>query len=247
MTALSVRDLHVSVGGSEIVRGVSLEVAPGEVHVVMGPNGSGKSTLAHALAGRPGYDVTGGSIEVNGVDVTAMAPAERARAGLFLALQQPLEVPGVLIEDVLVAAGHERGAVRASLAAEADRLELDADLLARFVNVDLSGGERKRAEIVQLGVLRPSVAVLDEVDSGLDVDALRVVARRLQDAVNEWRCGVLAITHFTRLLAELPATRIHVLDRGVIVASGGPELATTLEHSGYEPYRTMGEGADAAT
>jgi Fe-S cluster assembly ATP-binding protein len=234
---LVITDLRVRVGEREILRGLDLRVPAGEVHVVMGPNGSGKSTLAHALTGRPGYVVTGGSVSLDGVELLALAPWERARAGLFLALQQPLEVPGVRLADLLVAAGAGAATVHERLALEAARVGLRADLLERFVNVDLSGGERKRAEVVQLAVLRPRFALLDEIDSGLDVDALAAVARRLQAATTEWGCGVLAITHFRRLLQELTPQVIHVMSEGRVVLSGGPELAEELERTGYAGYR----------
>lgn len=234
---LRIEGLCATVEGKEILRGVDLEIPSGEVHVVMGPNGSGKSTLAHALTARPGYVVTAGTVELDGVDLLSLSPSERARAGLFLALQQPLEVPGVTPRDLLVAAGVDTEDVARELASEADRVGLRREVLERFTNVDLSGGERKRAEIVQLAVLRPKFAILDEIDSGLDVDALAAVARRLSDAVREWHLGVLAVTHFRRLLHELTPTAIHVMSAGRIVASGGPELAEVLERDGYEPFK----------
>ncbi|MEI7654198.1 MAG: Fe-S cluster assembly ATPase SufC [Actinomycetota bacterium] len=234
---LVITDLHVSVGEKEILKGLSLTVSSGEVHVVMGPNGSGKSTLAHALTGRPGYHVTSGSATLDGVELLHIAPWERVRAGLFLALQQPMEVPGVRPSDMLIAAGADPQRVANDIRREAQAVGLPDSILERFVNVDLSGGERKRAEIVQLGVLRPHVAILDEIDSGLDVDALGMVARRLQEATTEWDLGVLAITHFRRLLQELTPDVIHVMSDGRIVTSGGPELVEVLERDGYEPFR----------
>jgi Fe-S cluster assembly ATP-binding protein len=234
---LVITDLHVSVGEKEILKGLSLTVSSGEVHVVMGPNGSGKSTLAHALTGRPGYHVTSGSATLDGVELLQIAPWERVRAGLFLALQQPMEVPGVRPSDMLIAAGADPQRVANDIRREAQAVGLPDSILERFVNVDLSGGERKRAEIVQLGVLRPHVAILDEIDSGLDVDALGMVARRLQEATTEWDLGVLAITHFRRLLQELTPDVIHVMSDGRIVTSGGPELVEVLERDGYEPFR----------
>jgi Fe-S cluster assembly ATP-binding protein len=210
----------------------------GEVHAIMGPNGSGKSTLAHALTGHPGYRVLEGSVTIDGVELLTMSPTERAREGLILVLQQPFEIPGVRSFDLLVAAGAEPATLRARMLDEARRIELAPELLDRFVNVDLSGGERKRAEMVQLGVLRPKFALLDEIDSGLDVDALDVVAQRLVAATMEWNCGVLAITHFRRLLLELTPTMIHVVSDGRIVATGGPELAVILERDGYDIFRT---------
>ena len=234
---LVITDLHVSVGDKEILKGLSLTVSSGEVHVVMGPNGSGKSTLAHALTGRPGYHVTSGSATLDGVELLHIAPWERVRAGLFLAPQQPMEVPGVRPSDMLIAAGADPQRVANDIRREAQAVGLPDSILERFVNVDLSGGERKRAEIVQLGVLRPHVAILDEIDSGLDVDALGMVARRLQEATTEWDLGVLAITHFRRLLQELTPDVIHVMSDGRIVTSGGPELVEVLERDGYEPFR----------
>jgi Fe-S cluster assembly ATP-binding protein len=233
-----IQGLSVSIGRREVVRDLSLEVAPGEVHVIMGPNGSGKSSLAHALAGRPGYQVTAGHAVLDGVDLLTLPAHERARAGLFLALQHPLEVAGVRLDEALEAAGAGSD-VKSRLADEGRRVGLAPALLDRFINVDLSGGERKRAEVVQLGVLRPRYAVLDEIDSGLDVDALAEVAQRLQSATTEWNCGVLAITHFERLLKVLTPTVIHVMVRGRLVASGGPELAATLERDGYVPFSTL--------
>lgn len=236
-STLTISGLRVSVAGKEVLKGFDLTMQSGEVHVIMGPNGSGKSTLAHALAGHPGYKVLDGSVTIDGVELLDLSPTERTRHGLFLALQQPMEVPGVRPIDVMVAAGASPEGLRERMRDEAGRVELRPELLDRFVNVDLSGGERKRAEMVQLGVLRPTFAMLDEIDSGLDVDALGAVARRLQDATTEWGCGVLAITHFRRLLQELTPTMIHVVTAGRVVATGGPELAEVLERDGYEPFR----------
>jgi Fe-S cluster assembly ATP-binding protein len=240
---LEVRDLHAEAGGREVVHGVDLTVRSGEVHVVMGPNGSGKSTLAHALMGRPGTVVTGGSILLDGVELVGMPSWERARAGLFLALQQPIEVPGVRMEQVLAEALAARGGPAANggsvedrMRAEASAVGLDERFLQRPLNVDLSGGERKRSEMVQLGVVRPPFCVLDEIDSGLDVDALGAVARRLERATSDWGLGVLAITHFRRLLVEMRADAVHVLVGGTVVTSGGPELAEELERTGYGAY-----------
>ena len=208
----------------------------------MGPNGSGKSTLAHALMGRPGTVVTGGSIRLDGVELAGRPAWERARAGLFLALQQPIEVPGVRLEATMA----EASPAGPSATPGADELRsgsgprrpigFDERFLERPLNVDLSGGERKRNEVLQLGVLRPPFCVLDEIDSGLDVDALGAVARRIEQATTEWGLGVLAVTHFHRLLVELRADVIHVLVAGRLVASGGPELAEELEQTGYVLY-----------
>ncbi len=237
MSTLTIAGLRVEVAGKEVVKGFDLTMASGEVHVIMGPNGSGKSTLAHAIAGRPGYKVLGGSVTIDGVELLDLSPTERTRHGLFLALQHPMEVPGVRPLDMLVAAGAVREGLAERMSNEARRVELRPDVLERFVNVDLSGGERKRAEMVQLAILQPQFAMLDEIDSGLDVDALGAVARRLQEATTEWNCGVLAITHFRRLLQELTPTMIHVVSEGRVVATGGPELAEILEKDGYEPFR----------
>lgn len=242
---LEIRGLTARVGGKEILRGVDLEVRSGEVHVVMGPNGSGKSTLSHVLMGRPGYEVTGGSVRLDGADLLGMPVWKRAQAGLFLALQYPIEVPGVTLVDVLgesfEAAGRRREEVPALVAAEAARVGFDPRFLSRPLNVDLSGGERKRNETVQLGVLAPRFAVLDEIDSGLDVDALRAVARRIEQETIEQNIGVLAITHYNRLLHELRADRVHVLSHGRIVRTGGPELAFELEQTGYAAYDGDGQ------
>jgi Fe-S cluster assembly ATP-binding protein len=236
-STLKIAGLRVEVAGKEVLRGFDLTMRSGEVHVIMGPNGSGKSTLAHALTGHPGYKVLDGSVTIDDVELLTMSPTERARHGLVLALQQPLEVPGVRPIDLLVAAGADPVGLRERMSDEARRVELRTEVLERFVNVDLSGGERKRAEMVQLAILRPKFAVLDEIDSGLDVDALGAVARRLSLATAEWDCGVLAITHFRRLLQELTPTMIHVVSGGRVVATGGPELSEILERDGYEPFR----------
>jgi Fe-S cluster assembly ATP-binding protein len=230
--------LHASVGGHEILRGVDLEVALGEVHALMGPNGSGKSTLAHALMGRPEYEVTEGSVTIDGEELVGLPTWQRAGRGLFLAMQYPSEVPGVRMGDFLTAALHGQGREPNGLAdrltTEATRLGVAEQFLTRGVNVEFSGGEAKRAETLQLAVLEPRFAVLDEIDSGLDVDALRDVARRIEAMTTENDLGVLAITHYARLLDELRADRVHVLMGGRIVASGGPELADRLEDVGYE-------------
>jgi Fe-S cluster assembly ATP-binding protein len=243
---LVVDGLVAAAGGREILHGISLEVRSGEVHAVMGPNGSGKSTLSHVLMGRPGYEVTAGTVTLDGRDLLGLPPWERARAGLFLAMQYPLEVPGVSLVDALGeafdASGRQRAAVAPLLAAEAARVGLEERFLRRPLNVDLSGGERKRNETVQLAVLRPKFAVLDELDSGLDVDALRAVARRVEDLTVEANLGVLAITHYNRLLYELRPDRVHVLSHGLIVDSGGPELAGRLEVTGYAAYGADDDG-----
>lgn len=237
MAELRIEGLRAEVAGREILHGIDLVVGSGEVHAVMGPNGSGKSTLSHVLMGKPGYTVTGGSVTLDGVDLLALPTALRAQAGLFLAMQYPVEVPGVSLDDLLTealaAAGRDVSVVHAEVAAEAERIGLATRLLDRPVNVDLSGGEKKRNETLQLAVLRPRFAILDELDSGLDVDALRACARRVEAATNEFGLGVLAITHYTRLLDELKPDRVHILVKGRIVESGGPEMADALETTGY--------------
>lgn len=242
MSELIIDDLRAEVGGTEILRGVTLTVRSGEVHAVMGPNGSGKSTLSNVLMGKPGYTVTGGSVTLDGVDLLGLSTWERAQAGLYLAMQYPTEVPGVRVDEVLAeafaAGGREPALVGARLGAEADAIGFDRSFLDRPLNVDLSGGEKKRNETVQLAVLQPRIAVLDELDSGLDVDALRAVSRRIEAATSEGfdgsePLGVLAITHYSRLLEVLRADVVHIFARGQVLESGGPELADRLEESGY--------------
>ena len=227
-SVLKISGLHAGVDSREILRGIDLEVKSGEIHAVMGPNGSGKSTLAHVLMGRPGYEVTSGSVTLDGVELLGLEPFERAQAGLFLTFQYPIEVPGVplaaALGESLVAAGRSgrsrAGPAQRRLAEEAAALGISPEILARPINVDLSGGEAKRNETLQLAILRPRIAILDELDSGLDVDALGQVARRIERATREGDppLGVIAITHYRRLLAELPAQRVHVLSEGRIVA-----------------------------
>jgi len=238
VSELRVENLHVAVGDKEIVKGLTLTLRSGEVAVIMGPNGCGKSTFAQALAGHPGYRITAGSAVLDGVDLVGLEPSERARAGLLLAMQQPMEVAGVRPIDVLIAAGVEPDGLQQRVEAASRAVDLRPELLHRFLNVDLSGGEKKRAEMVQLAMLRPRFALLDEIDSGLDVDALAAVARELRAAVTDWQCGVLAITHFRRLLEPLQPDVIHVMTDGRLVASGGMELAAQLEAEGYEPFKS---------
>lgn len=236
MSELVISGLRAAVGERVILNGIDLTIRSGEVHAVMGPNGAGKSTLSHVLMGKPGYRVLGGSVRLDGVELLDKPTWERARAGLYLAMQYPTEVPGVTITDTLEAALEGSVPVAERLQAEATRIGLDVALLDRSLNVDLSGGEKKRLETVQLAVLRPRFAVLDELDSGLDVDALRAVSRRVEAATEEDQLGVLVITHYARLLTELRPDQVHVLAQGRIAASGGPELAEQLEASGYAGY-----------
>jgi Fe-S cluster assembly ATP-binding protein len=244
---LVIDDLRAGIPGREILRGLSLTVRSGEVHAVMGPNGSGKSTLAHVLMGRPGYEVLGGTVTLDGVDLLSLPTWQRARAGLFLGMQHPIEVPGVSLVTSLTAARRpavrddevEAGAiaeVERRMHEEAARIGFDERFLVRSLNVDLSGGERKRNETLQLGVLRPRFAVLDEIDSGLDVDALAAVGRRVEAGTREWGLGVLAITHFRRLLDVLHPDVVHVLSNGRVVATGDSELATIVDRTGYAAY-----------
>ena len=244
---LDVQNLHVAVGGAEmIINGLTLSVPAGETHAIMGPNGSGKSTLAYALSGRDGYEVTGGGASLDGVDLLALAPEERAAAGLFLSFQYPVEIPGLSAIAFLKAAlnsqrkAHGLEPMSAPdllklMREKADALKIDADMLKRPLNVGFSGGEKKRFEALQLAVLQPKFAILDETDSGLDIDALKIVAASVNAARAPDR-GLLVITHYQRLLDYIQPDRVHVLAKGRIAASGGPELAHELEREGYDKY-----------
>ncbi len=237
MSELIIEGLRASVEGQEILKGVDLVVKSGEVAAVMGPNGSGKSTLSHVIAGRPGYEVTGGSVRIDDVELLALPTWQRAQAGLFLAMQYPTEVPGVALRDLLQASAStsdDPDEIDARMREEAERIGFGAQFLERPLNVDLSGGEKKRNETLQLGVLRPKFAILDELDSGLDVDALRMVSARIEQATEEDSLGVLAITHYSRLFEELSPDTVHVFADGRIQETGGPKLATELEETGYE-------------
>ena len=240
MTTLEIRDLHVSVGTTQILNGITLTIKSGEVHAVMGPNGAGKSTLSAAIMGKPGYTVTSGSILLDGKDVLAMPTWKRAVAGLHLVMQYPTEVPGVKLSEVLSEALTARNSslpnLNKTINEEAIRISFDTELVNRAVNVDFSGGEKKRNETLQLAVLKPKIAILDELDSGLDIDALRDCAKRVEDATNEDQLGALVITHYSRLFEELKPDFVHILAKGRIVKSGGPELAEELERDGYAAY-----------
>lgn len=242
---LKIADLHAEVGGTAILKGLSLEVPAGEVHAIMGPNGAGKSTLAHVLGGKPGYDVTGGAVEFRGANLFDLDPHERAGAGLFLGFQYPVEIPGVsnvqFLREALNAQRRYRGEEPLSggeflkLAKEkAALLKMDMEMLKRQVNVGFSGGEKKRAEMVQMGILDPAFAVLDETDSGLDIDALRTVGEGINAIMRSPDKGVLLITHYQRLLDVVKPDKVSVLADGRIIQTGGPELALRLEEEGYD-------------
>jgi Fe-S cluster assembly ATP-binding protein len=249
---LALDDLHVRVEDREILRGVSLAVGPGEIHALMGPNGSGKSTLASTLMASPAYEVTAGSIWLKGEDVTHMAANERAARGLFLGFQHPEAIPGVSVLNFLrQAMATRRGIndfsvleVRMSLLDWAKRLDMDTRFTERYLNEGFSGGEKKRNEILQMALLAPDVAVLDETDSGLDIDALGTVSRGIE-AVRRDRpeMGILLITHYQRILEHLTPDHVHVLLDGRIVANGGPELARTVEAEGFDAFRATAAGA----
>ncbi|HZU14453.1 MAG TPA: Fe-S cluster assembly ATPase SufC [Chloroflexota bacterium] len=239
---LKIENLHVRVEDQEILKGIDLTVEPGKVHAIMGPNGGGKSTLAYTLMGHPGYEVTEGRILLDGTDITEMAPDERAKAGLFLAFQYPHSIPGVTMANFLRTAVNATRPepvsprdFRKTMREQMALLKMKDEFAGRYVNEGFSGGEKKRAEILQMAMLQPKYAVLDETDSGLDIDALRIVA----DGVNALlgpEMGVLVITHYQRLLNYIKPDYVHVLVGGRIVANGGPELALELERSGYEKF-----------
>jgi Fe-S cluster assembly ATP-binding protein len=251
MALFDVNDLHVAVGGAEIIKGLSLSVPAGETHAIMGPNGSGKSTLAYALSGRDGYEVMKGAASLDGADLFALAPEERAAKGLFLSFQYPVEIPGLSAIAFLKAALNAQRATRGEapmsapdilklIRGKAEALKIGNEMLKRPLNVGFSGGEKKRFEALQMAVLAPRFAILDETDSGLDIDALKIVA----ESVNALRKpenggrerGMLVITHYQRLLDYIKPDRVHVLARGRIAASGGPDLALELEREGYDKY-----------
>jgi len=247
MTTLEIRDLHVSVetkeGAKPILRGVDLTVNSGETHAIMGPNGSGKSTLAYSLAGHPKYQITGGSVLLDGEDVLAMSVDERARAGMFLAMQYPVEVPGVSVSNFLrtakTAIDGQAPALRSwvkDVRSAMDNLRMDSAFAERSVNEGFSGGEKKRHEILQMELLKPSIAILDETDSGLDVDALRIVSEGVNRVRSTSDVGVLLITHYTRILRYIQPDFVHVFVDGRIAEEGGPELAERLENEGYDRF-----------
>lgn len=241
MNELRIEDFHVAIGDKEILRGVDLVVKPGEIHALMGPNGSGKSTLASTLLGHPAYTVTEGKILLDGKDVLAMEPEERARAGLFLSFQYPVEVPGVRFLNFLRLAVNAKRLkdepmpfhdLQKLITEKVELLKFDKSILNRSLNEGFSGGEKKRAEILQMAILEPRFAVLDETDSGLDVDALKIVANGINRLATKER-GILVITHYQRLLDYVKPHFVHVLEDGRITRSGGPELALTIEKAGY--------------
>ncbi|HQE32833.1 MAG TPA: Fe-S cluster assembly ATPase SufC [Propionibacteriaceae bacterium] len=253
-TGLVITNLHVDVetesGPKPILKGVDLTIRPGEIHAIMGPNGSGKSTLAYAIAGHPKYTITDGTVVLDGVDLTEMTPDERARAGMFLAMQYPVEVPGVSVANFLrtakTAITGEAPKVRTwvkEVDAALNRLQLDHSFSSRSVNEGFSGGEKKRHEIVQLELLNPKFAVLDETDSGLDIDALRIVSEGVNRFAAQGDRGVLLITHYTRILRYIRPDFVHVFVDGRIAEEGGKELADKLEESGYESYVKAAQGA----
>ena len=247
MADLVITDLHVDVetesGPKPILNGVDLTIKTGEVHAIMGPNGSGKSTLAYAIAGHPKYHITSGSATLDGVELTGLTVDERAKAGLFLAMQYPIEVPGVSTSNFLRTAKAALDGVAPKvrtwpkeIAAALERLEMDPSFASRSINEGFSGGEKKRGEIVQLDVLNPKVAILDEIDSGLDIDAIRIVAEGVNRYAAQGDRGVLLITHYTRILRYIQPTHVHVFVDGQVVAEGGKELAEELEVEGYDKY-----------
>jgi Fe-S cluster assembly ATP-binding protein len=249
MSTLEIRDLHVSIetdqGVKPILRGVNLTISSGETHAIMGPNGSGKSTLAYTIAGHPRYTVDSGTITLDGEDVLEMSIDERARAGLFLAMQYPVEIPGVTVSNFLrtakTAIDGEAPALRSwikELKGSMEALRMDASFGERNVNEGFSGGEKKRHEIVQLELLKPKIAVLDETDSGLDVDALKVVSEGVNRVKENTGLGVLLITHYTRILRYIQPDFVHVFVDGRVAEEGGPELAERLENEGYDRYLT---------
>ncbi len=253
MSDLVIKDLHAAIDGTEILRGVNLELSKGEVHAIMGPNGSGKSTLAHVLMGHPAYEVTGGEVLFRGQDILELEPDERSRLGIFLAFQYPAAIPGVTVANFLRMAvnAHRRTEdgednpiripeFRKLLQESMERLRIDRSMTSRYLNDGFSGGEKKRMEMLQMAMLKPQLAILDETDSGLDIDALRIVADGVNSLVGP-DMGTLVITHYSRLLRYIKPDHVHVLVEGRIVRSGGAEVADELERDGYAPYGVMEE------
>ncbi len=258
MSELIVKNLHVSIEGKEILKGLNLEIKPGEIHAIMGPNGTGKSTLAYSLMGHPTYEITEGEIFFGGEDVLEMDPDERSRAGMFLAFQYPVSIPGVTVANFLRTALNARRRAenpddkgisilefRKMLKEKMDLLKMDHAFAGRYLNDGFSGGEKKRAEILQMATLKPKIAVLDETDSGLDIDALRIVSEGV-NALSGDDLGVLVITHYQRLLNYIKPHFVHIMFDGRIVESGGPELALRLEEDGYDWIREKYEDKVAA-
>lgn len=241
---LTITDLHVSVEGKEILKGINLKVKPGEVHAIMGPNGSGKSTLAYALAGHPFYEVTQGQVTLGKENILDLSPDARAKAGIFLAFQYPVSVSGVSVQNFLRAAKSALtngsgpklsvSEFRLLLLKEAETLGITPDLLKRSLNDGFSGGEKKRVEILQMNILNPKIALLDETDSGLDIDSIKLAAKGIKKSVKDNQTGCLVITHYQRILEYLKPDFVHVIIAGKIVKSGGSEIVTELEKSGYK-------------
>ncbi|MDA1061121.1 MAG: Fe-S cluster assembly ATPase SufC [bacterium] len=248
-STLVIKDLHAKVEGKEILKGISLIINSGEIHAVMGPNGSGKSTLCKVLMGHPKYEVTKGSASLNGIDILDLEPNERANLGLFLGFQHPMEIAGVTLGNFLRLAknaqikshnkdGQTIGPVEfmGTMKENLDLLKMDHKFIGRSVNEGFSGGERKRAEIAQMAILKPKISLLDEIDSGLDIDALKIVAKGIKDTFEKTNSGVLLVTHYQRILDYIEPNFVHVISDGKIAKSGGPELAHELEKTGYEQF-----------
>ncbi len=244
MSVLKIDDLHVSIDGKEIIKGLDLTIEQGKIHAIMGPNGTGKSTLAYAIMGHPSYEVTKGKVIFKGENILDLSPDERARLGIFLAFQYPVAIPGVSLANFIRTAINSRKKTtdekgisipefRKMLKAEMDNLEMDYGFAGRYLNDGFSGGEKKRAEILQMAALKPEIAILDETDSGLDIDALRIVSEGV-NKLSGPNLGVLVITHYQRILNYIKPDFVHVMLDGKIVESGGPELALQLENEGYE-------------
>ena len=240
---LEIKDLKVSIDDKEIIKGINLDLEPGKVHVLMGPNGSGKSTLAQVLMGHPSYEVTGGGVELEGKDLLDMEPDERSHAGVFLSFQYPSEIPGVTISNYLRMIHNKKfdtnlspAKFRKYVKEKMDMLKMDESFLKRYLNEGFSGGEKKRMEILQMAVLEPKLAILDETDSGLDIDAIKIVSESVNKIKEDSEMAVLLITHYTRILKYIEPDKVFVLQDGKIVEEGGAELAHELEEKGYAPF-----------